>query len=194
MILFKYSAALSYPMPMQSWNFRKKTDLRRFIWIQVCSFCSLAAWRWLYSVWCGCKQKSCPLFWRDRIFSYSGSAAALGSHFLLRRKWATGLDLHFSFPQRERKIEVETSVCTGFSKCPPDTCIQMGSSPVFLANNKSTPFGVLLLFGCGGRTRTYDLRVMRTLRMSEKSNLFVFISPTSRYFNRFCWLFSNNLK
>jgi len=68
-------------------------------------------------------------------------------HFLLRRKWATGLDLHFSFPQRERKIEVETSVCTGHSKCPPDTCIQMGSSPVFLANNKSTPFGVLLLFG-----------------------------------------------
>jgi len=35
----------------------------------------------------------------------------------------TGLDLHLSFPQRERKIKVEPSVRTGFSNLPPAGCI-----------------------------------------------------------------------
>jgi len=30
--------------------------------------------------------------------------------------------LHFSFPQRERKIKVATSVCTGGSNMPPAYC------------------------------------------------------------------------
>ena len=63
----------------------------------------------------------------------------------------------------QAKIEVETSVCTGFSKCPPDTCSAMGSSPVLCEKRKekSHPdWDDFFFSGCGGRTRTYDLRVM----------------------------------
>ena len=63
----------------------------------------------------------------------------------------------------QAKIEVETSVRTGFSKCPPDTCTAMGSSPAPCEKRKekSHPSWDDFSFsGCGGRTRTYDLRVM----------------------------------
>ena len=44
---------------------------------------------------------------------------------------------------RWEKIVVETSVCTGFSKCPPDTCSAMGSSPESRQKRKTTPKGVV---------------------------------------------------
>ena len=45
----------------------------------------------------------------------------------IRNFFATGIDLHFSSSQRGRKISVAPSLRTGSSKCPPDTCIYMGS-------------------------------------------------------------------
>ncbi len=48
------------------------------------------------------------------------------------------------------KIKVATSVCTGGSKCPPDTCTAMGSNPTPLNHKKDTPFGVSFLWW--GRT------------------------------------------
>ena len=47
-----------------------------------------------------------------------------------------GLDLHLFLSLRKKKIYVGTSVCTGASKCPPDTCTAMGSSPTFGCNKK----------------------------------------------------------
>ena len=50
---------------------------------------------------------------------------AVDVHCRMRIKNAVaGLDLHFAFGE----ITVATSLRTGGSKCPPDTCIQMGSS------------------------------------------------------------------
>ena len=43
----------------------------------------------------------------------------------------TGFDMHF----RVAKIEEATSVCTGVSKCPLDTCIKMGSNPAYKTNS-----------------------------------------------------------
>ena len=37
--------------------------------------------------------------------------------------WGTGIDLHFLSSHRGKKIEVATSVSTGGSKCPLDTCM-----------------------------------------------------------------------
>ena len=65
----------------------------------------------------------------------------------------TGLDLHFAL---WAKIIVATSVCTGVSKCPPDTCIEMGSSR---PRHKKYRRGKRLscIFGAGDRTRTGTL-------------------------------------
>ena len=48
----------------------------------------------------------------------------------------TVIDLHYLSPQEGKIIDVGTSVCTGASKCPPDTCTAMGSSPTFGCNKK----------------------------------------------------------
>ena len=76
--------------------------------------------------------------------------------------YGCGRRTRFAFSP-QAKIEVETSVCTGFSKCPPDTCSAMGSSPAPYEQRKekSHPdWDDFFFSGCGGRTRTYDLRVM----------------------------------
>ncbi len=41
-----------------------------------------------------------------------------------------GLDLHFPFSQREEKISVATSVCTGHSNLPLAGCVEMGSNSI----------------------------------------------------------------
>ena len=78
---------------------------------------------------------------------------------------ATGLDLHFLSPQWGKKIDVATSFWTGSSKCPPDTCIEMGSSPVFHTNKKSTPKGCFS-YWCGQQDST-----LHALAVEPKGNV-----------------------
>ena len=57
-------------------------------------------------------------------------------------------DLHFSFPQRERKITVATSVCTGGRNSPPDWhAICQGMFPL-LHRTKASP-----VYGAVGRRK-----------------------------------------
>ena len=71
------------------------------------------------------------------------------------------------------KRKVAASVCTGSSRCPPDICIYMGSTPfLFLPNRKDHPAGWSFLFGAGygSRTRLHGLGSrcitdIRTLRL-----------------------------
>ena len=61
------------------------------------------------------------------------------------------------------KIVVATSVCTDSRNCPPDSSSAMGSrpAPYKKRKEKSHPdWDDFFFSGCGGRTRTYDLRVM----------------------------------
>ena len=82
------------------------------------------------------------------------------------------------------KIKVTTSVCTGCRNCPPDSSSAMGSSPAPNKREKknTTQMGGVSFSGCGGRTRTYDFRVMSTrkgIRKAQESDQKAGVLPYS---------------